>query len=425
MRSHFRKHTVVPKNNNLSGALQLYGLKTPAFVYDERILLNDFKSIWERLDATPCSLLYALKACSVRGILDLISKRVSGFACSSLFESRLAREIISDGGSIHFTSPGLRPDDFYALNEVCDYISFNSLTQWTSFKNRALGKVQCGLRVNPQLSFIDDQRYDPCRKHSKLGVPLEELVRVQKENGSIIDGVQGLHIHSNCDSTNAVDLIETITHIEKWLHPLLDSIEWINLGGGYLLGDADNHDDLSRRLEQLSTRYKVRIFMEPGSAIVRRSGSIVSTVLDIFTSDDKEVVILDTSINHMPEVFEYQFEPEVAEHIDNGRYRYILAGASCLSGDIFGQYSFNEPLKIGSRITFKEVGSYSLVKAHMFNGISLPSVYRYTSDGRLEMERQFSYEDFKSIWSESTDETIRKRTKTADSQRPSRLTRVS
>jgi len=32
-----------------------------------------------------------------------------------------------------------------------------------------------GIRVNPERSFVQDDRYDPCRKYSKLGVALDQL----------------------------------------------------------------------------------------------------------------------------------------------------------------------------------------------------------------------------------------------------------
>jgi carboxynorspermidine decarboxylase len=58
----------------------------------------------------------------------------------------------------------------------------------------------------------------------------------------------------------------------------------------------------------------------------------------------------------MPEVFEYQYKPEVAQESEEGKYSYILAGATCLAGDVFGEYRFDTPLKIGSRIVFEKHG---------------------------------------------------------------------
>ena len=97
----------------------------------------------------------------------------------------------------------------------------------------------------------------------------------------------------------------------------------------------------------------------------------------------------------MPEVFEYQYKPHILQENPEGQYEYRLAGGSCLSGDLFGDYRFEQALEIGSRVTFKNVGAYMLVKANMFNGINLPTVNILRSDENLVMEKEFSYADFR------------------------------
>lgn len=136
------------------------------------------------------------------------------------------------------------------------------------------------------------------------------------------------------------------------------------------------------------------IFIEPGNGIIGSAGYIVSSVLDRFVSAGKNIAILDTTVNHMPEVFEYQYRPDILQEAKDGQYEYILAGCSCLAGDVFGQYSFAEPLSIGDRIVFKDMGAYTMVKAHMFNGINLPTIYSYTDEGELRLIKEFNYEDF-------------------------------
>ena len=100
----------------------------------------------------------------------------------------------------------------------------------------------------------------------------------------------------------------------------------------------------------------------------------------------------------MPEVFEYVFEPDVVGHSDQSSNSYILAGASCLAGDIFGEYAFDEPLAIGDWVIFENVGAYTLTKAHMFNGIDLPAIYALTSDGHLSLKRDFGDSAFSDRW---------------------------
>jgi len=108
----------------------------------------------------------------------------------------------------------------------------------------------------------------------------------------------------------------------------------------------------------------------------------------------------------MPEVFEYQFQPDVAGQLAQGGHAYTLAGSSCLAGDMFGRFRFAEPLHIGSQLVFEEMGAYSMVKANMFNGINLPSVYARNSAGELVLQRQYDFEDFLARCGAKTDAGI-------------------
>ena len=104
-------------------------------------------------------------------------------------------------------------------------------------------------------------------------------------------------------------------------------------------------------------------------------------------------------MNHMPELLEFDFEPDVVDHRDGGRWEYILAGCTCLAGDVFGEYSFDKPLAVGDRVTFCNAGSYSLTKAHMFNGVNLPNIYAVSRDGELRPVKKYGFEDYASRWS--------------------------
>ena len=210
--------------------------------------------------------------------------------------------------------------------------------------------------------------------------------------------VKGLHFHTNCESTDFEQLFQTVLRIEAYLPKLLGQVDWVNLGGGYLFDDGQNFDKLIEAIALLRDKYDVEVFFEPGKAIVGSAGYVVSSVIDMFENEGQTIAILDTSVNHMPEVFEYGYHPEIKQESRSGKHIYTLAGATCLAGDLFGEYRFDEPLEIGSRITFVNMGSYTLVKAHMFNGVNLPRIYARTPDGKLELKKQFEYEDYKSRW---------------------------
>ena len=100
----------------------------------------------------------------------------------------------------------------------------------------------------------------------------------------------------------------------------------------------------------------------------------------------------------MPEVLEYSFEPDVVGHDGNGAHEYVLAGCTCLAGDIFGEYRFEQPLQIGAKVVFYNAGAYTLTKAHTFNGVNLPAIYAMDESGVLTLKKRYTYSDFANRW---------------------------
>ena len=352
--------------------------QTPSFVCHTDDLKRTASRIRTAARSAGCTLIYSVKANAPPGVLTALAPHVDGFGVSSLSEARAARNALGDEGRVHLCAVAILPREADALAETCDYATFNSLTQLQQWAPIFAGRSSIGLRVNPGQSFVDDRRYDPCRRHSKLGVSLDVLVDT---DGRIAPMIDGLHVHSNCDSTNLGELLETVRILDSHLGHVLSQVKWVNLGGGYLFDEGADLGPLTEAAGLIRDRHGAEIIIEPGAAFVRESGFIVASVLDLFESDGKEVAVLDTTVNHMPEVFEYQFHPDVLGHSELGAHEYILAGMSCLAGDVFGEYRFDKPLDIGSRVVFSDAGAYTIVKANTFNGIPLPTVYELRDDG--------------------------------------------
>ena len=78
----------------------------------------------------------------------------------------------------------------------------------------------------------------------------------------------------------------------------------------------------------------------------------------------------------------------------NGNHKYMVAGRSCLAGDVFGTFEFKDKLKIGSEIRFADAAGYTMVKKNWFNGLQMPSIAVRRLDGTVEVIRQFAYADF-------------------------------
>ena len=374
-------------------------IATPAFVYEDAFIVSRCEHLKKVAYQANCKLLYSIKALTLPWILDLIAPYVHGFSASSLFEATTARKILPEEGTIHLTTPGLRPDQVAKISENCDYISFNTVSQWLRHRDDVAESLEIGLRLNPEVSFLDDPRYDPCRAYSKLGISAYAIKEALGRRSPASQGISGLLFHNNCNSPDLQEVLVSVQKLEREIDPVLAGLKWINLGGGYLFDkDSTNHDAFYEAVASLQTKYGLDVYIEPGSAFVRDSGFLVSKVLDLIENEDKSIAVLDTTVNHLPESFEYEWRPDVLTDVEGGRYRYIIAGSTCLAGDVFGEYAFATPLEIGSTVVMYGVGAYNLVKAHTFNGIPLPSIYSLGANGEVTLMKEFTLEEQSLRW---------------------------
>ena len=337
--------------------------------------------------------MYAIKACAFSDVLRVLRPSLDGFAVSSLFEARLVRDLYPDS-PIHLTSPGLRDDEIDELTEMSSFVTFNSETQLHHYGPKVHRYASVGLRVNTQISNVRDSRYDPAQRHSKLGVPLDSVPEIL---ASAPVTVRGLHFHTNADSEDLTELEANAEALVK-AEGGIKRFDWVNFGGGYLFGDVTEFEPLIRAVALAKRDLASEVFVEPGAGLVRAAGYLVASVIDMFERYRTQVAILDTSVNHLPEVLEFGYQPEIEGSTIDGVHEYLLAGSSCLAGDVFGSYRFNAPLTIGTTITFKEAGAYAQAKSHRFNGINLPSVWVTSPGGSLEERQSHDYEIYLQHW---------------------------
>ncbi|APF23820.1 carboxynorspermidine decarboxylase [Clostridium butyricum] len=368
-------------------------LPSPCYIVDERLLRKNLEVLDYVQKESGANIILATKAFSMFSTFPLIGKYLKGVTSSSLFEARLGYEEM--GKQVHIFSPAYREDEFEDIMKYSDHIIFNSFNQWKLYKDRVKNykdkKIQCGIRINPEYSEIETDIYNPCFENSRMGVTLKNF----EEND--LDGIDGLHFHTMCEQ-NSDTLARTIKVVDDKFGKYIKNMKWLNFGGGHHITRDDY--DLKTLIESvlyMKNKYNIEIYLEPGEAVALNSGFLVSTVLDI-TNNGMDIAILDTSAAcHMPDVLEMPYRPNI---IGSGKpyeyeYTYRFGGPTCLAGDIIGDYSFKEPLKVGDKLIFCDMAIYSMVKNNTFNGINLPSIVKYSEENGVEIIKEFGYEDFK------------------------------
>ena len=368
-------------------------LPSPCYVVDEARLRRNLTLIREVKQRSGADIILAFKAFALWKLFPVIREYIGESTASSLSEARLAVEEMKS--KAHTFAPVYRDDEIGEILDCSSHITFNSLAQADKYAALALKKgVSCGLRVNPELSLVETDLYNPCVPGSRLGVPPADLPE------RLPEWVEGLHAHCLCESS-AVDTERLIARMEERFGAYLPRLRWLNLGGGHLLTrEGYDVERLVRAIRAFRERHPgLQVILEPGSAFVWRTGELVATVQDIVRNGGISTAMLDVSFAcHMPDCLEMPYQPSVigARPSDGGGYVYRLGGNSCLSGDYAGDWSFDEPLRPGQRVVFEDMIHYTTVKTLMFNGVSHPEIGVTRMDGHYETLRKFSYADYRS-----------------------------
>ncbi|MDY6427572.1 MAG: carboxynorspermidine decarboxylase [Bacteroidales bacterium] len=365
-------------------------IPSPCYVLYEERLRKNLELIKRVKDKAGVEIIMAFKAFALWKSFPIVKEYIKCSTASSLNEALLAVEEM--GSKAHTFAPVYTDAEFDYIAACSSHITFNSISQYEKYRKRTRG-ISCGLRVNPEYSVVETDIYNPCVAGSRLGIKKEELA------GGLPDGIEGLHVHCLCESS-AADTAGLLLRVEELYGEFLDKVKWLNLGGGHLMTRKDYDVELlvTSLVEFRKRHPNLQVILEPGSAFAWRAGDLVSTVQDIVERDGIKTAMLDVSFAcHMPDCLEMPYKPAIEGATDPvaGKPTYRMGGNSCLSGDYVGEWSFDEPLKVGDRVVFEDMAHYTTVKTTMFNGVTHPSMVLVYSNGQMDLLRKFTYQDYK------------------------------
>ena len=374
-------------------------IETPYYIAYESKIEKNLSLIKHVSEESGAEIIMAFKANALWKSFDIFRRYGVKSTASSLNEMLLGNEELHQ--LCHTYCPVYTDRSFPEFLKGSDHITFNSIAQFEKFKPQAeafetaTGRhVSLGLRINPEISVIETDIYNPCAPGARFGVTIENMPE------HLPSGIEGFHFHALCESTS-YDLEKVLSQVESAFGKYLDGLKWINFGGGHLMTRKGyDTDHLISLIKGFKKRHpNLHVILEPGSAFTWRTGDLIATVLDIVENAGIKTAIVNVSFAcHMPDCLEMPYKPTITEALpevvaDKPTYR--IGGNSCLSGDFVGDWSFEKPLKPGDILTFEDMNHYTTVKTNMFNGIQHPALYLQRNDRTIECLRCYTYEDYK------------------------------
>lgn len=361
---------------------------TPAQIIDLNRIRKNIKNIDIIRKTTNCKFYFTLKGFSNDKILNYFIDNFDGISASGVFEMKLAKEF---NKKVSVFSTAFTKNN---VDEICkntDYIIFNSMNQYESFKNIALNNnCSIGIRINPEYTELSNSfGANTSKENSHLGIKKKNMPNYQE---FVSNKIEGIHLHTMCEQ--GADVLErTIDNLITNYDEYLKRIKWLNLGGGQLFG-KENYDinRAIRAINKLKKQYDFNVIFEPCEGIMYHSGYYVTKIIDII---DKNVIVDGSAICHISDSVYKGWKRDILGEDINYQNNYDIIGCSCYAGDSFGNYNFKNKLQIENKIIFEDTASYTMVKSNMFNGIKMPNLYIIDLDGVIKPIKDYDYNFFK------------------------------
>ena len=378
---------------------------SPAFIYSSKVINDNFQSYQNEIREGDL-ICYAVKANSNLHILKLLSDLGSGFDVVSGNELKRCLLAGADKNKIVFSGVAKTEEeitlaienDILSIN-IESYGEFERILEVSKELNK---KVNCALRVNPDIAIGSHKYIQTGSKTSKFGLDKESVLKISSEcenDGPIKLTSVASHIGSQISDENLIlESVDYLIEIADELAKNGHNIEYLDIGGGLGIQYRDEEEGspkiLLEKVKELLSERDFKIILEPGRSVIGTAGILVSKVEYIKEAGEKKFAIIDAGMNDLirPSLYEAWHKVVEVDHQNTDLDLYDLAGPVCETGDVLAK---DRNLKImpGDHVAFMDVGAYGSVMTSNYNSRLRPIELLVTKDKVQVIKRKESFED--------------------------------
>jgi len=354
---------------------------TPCYVYSLATLLRHYRVFDDAFAAVPHLVCFSVKANSNLAVLRTFAREGSGFDIVSGGELFRALRAGADPQKIVFSGVGKTREEITAALRA-GILMFNVESPGEldviNSVGRELGiRARVALRVNPDVDPQTHPYISTGLKKSKFGIHIQRSVEdYRRARGLSHIEVAGIDCHIGSQLTTVppfVDALQRVRALADRLQAEDFTIRYVDMGGG--LGIAYNDEqpptpqEYAQALSEGLRGLDATLLLEPGRVIVGNAGILLTQVLYLKSTDEKNFVVVDGGMNDLirPALYgSYQaIQPVVP--IDGADFTADVVGPVCESGDFFAKDRRIPRVQPGDLLAVMSAGAYGFVMASNYN----------------------------------------------------------
>ena len=356
---------------------------TPLYVYSRASMLAALAGYRRALAGRDHLICYAMKANSSLAVLQTFARAGCGFDIVSAGE---LERVIAAGGDVAkvvFSGVGkTRPEMHRALEAGVMCFNVESEAELAVLSQVAVqtGRIaRVSLRVNPDVDARTHPYISTGLKGNKFGIAhdraLAAYLRAAALPGLAVTGID-FHIGSQITEPGPyLDALDRMLDLVEAVEAQGLKLDHLDLGGGLGITYTDEQPPSAEALvSALLARIDARghghrrILFEPGRSLVGNAGVLVSEVLYLKPSPEKNFCIVDAAMNDLVRPAMYQAWMHIAActRRETLPLTWDVVGPVCESGDWLGR-DRSLAVEPGDFIAVLSAGAYAMSMASNYN----------------------------------------------------------
>ena len=354
--------------------------KTPFYCYSLKQLKDNYQKLTKAFEKVNPLVCFSVKSNSNLTLLKELKKMKSGADVVSMGELLKAINAGISNKKIVFSGVGKTEEEIaMAIRKkvlLINVESENEVNLINKIAKKISRKISIGIRLNPNVAGKTHEKISTGGKDEKFGLVYTDFVNLCKKIKKMKNlNLSGLSVHIGSQITSVKPFKKVLSVINKIIKKTKINFKFIDLGGGLGISYAQNEKpfDLKKyaKLVNIFSKGKnSKIILEPGRFIVGNTAILVTKIIYIKKSNNKNFVILDAGMNNLMRPALYNAQHHIVPLRKRGKFgkgsiRFV--GPICESADEFlNQKSFSK-IKEGDYVALTNVGAYGMSLSSNYN----------------------------------------------------------
>ena len=237
-------------------------------------------------------------------------------------------------------------------------------------------KISVGIRLNPNVTGKTHKKISTGEKDEKFGLIYNDFINLSQKIRKMKNmKLEGLSVHIGSQITNIKPFVKVLSIINKIIKKTRINFKFIDLGGGMGISYTNHEKELNlKRYAGLVNKFiknkNTKIIFEPGRFIVGNAAILITKIIYIKKSINKNFIILDSAMNDLmrPALYgaQHQIIPlKKTNKLIRGNIDFV--GPVCESSDKFlSQKNFSK-VKEGDYVALTHAGAYGMTLSSNYN----------------------------------------------------------